>query len=104
MRGYTRQLGLDACMENLQLTLEASLKEHARTAASTPNYSQTTRDLVLQFVIQASQELFSIEDSLIQRAMILFDHCLGLLDPDSDDELLLYHLVSSIYLTLKVEN
>ena len=36
--------------------------------------------------------------------MIIFDNCLGKLDPDNEDEILLYHLIVCLYLNLKVEN
>ena len=35
--------------------------------------------------------------------MIIFDHSLGVLDPSIEDEILLYHLISCMYIIYKVE-
>lgn len=48
-------------------------------------------------------ELFRIEDTVVQRSMIIFDHSLGMLDPTIEDEILLYHLISCLYIIYKVE-
>lgn len=55
-------------------------------------------------VFQVGNNLFSIEDCLLQRAILIFDHCIGALIPNCEDSLLLYHIVAALYLTLKVEN
>ena len=34
----------------------------------------------------------------------MFDHCVGRIDPDNQDEILLYHLIACMYITFKVEN
>ena len=41
---------------------------------------------------------------MTQRTLIIFDNCLGKLDPDNEDEILLYHLIACLYMNLKVEN
>ena len=38
------------------------------------------------------------------RVLILFDHCVGRIDPGSEDEILLYHLIACMYIAFKVEN
>ena len=48
-------------------------------------------------------ELFRTEDEIVQRSMIIFDHSLGVLDPSIEDEILLYHLISCMYIIYKVE-
>ena len=40
----------------------------------------------------------------MHRALIIFDHCVSALDPESVDEILLYHLIVSFFIVLKVEN
>ena len=35
--------------------------------------------------------------------MLIFDQSLGILDPDVEDEILLYHLISCLYIIYKVE-
>ena len=45
-----------------------------------------------------------MRDSLMQRAVIVFDHCMAKLSPTGEDEVLLYQLVAALYLTIKVEN
>ena len=45
-----------------------------------------------------------IEDELVHRALIIFDNCISALDPESVDEILLYHLIVSFFIVLKVEN
>ena len=41
---------------------------------------------------------------MTQRTMIIFDNCLGKLDPDNEDEILIYHLIACLYINLKVES
>ena len=40
----------------------------------------------------------------MQRVLILFDHVAAALFPKSEDEIILYHVIAALYLTLKVEN
>ena len=58
----------------------------------------------LSVLIQVGNNLFSIEDCLLQRAVLIFDHSIGILMPECENSLLVYHLVAAVYLTLKVEN
>lgn len=44
------------------------------------------------------------EHALVQRILILFDHCISYLHSDQEDELMIYYLLSCMYLCLKVEN
>lgn len=45
-----------------------------------------------------------MEDSLIQRALLIFDNHVGKVLPDIEDETLLCHLLSCFYLCLKMED
>ena len=45
-----------------------------------------------------------IGDDLVHRALIIFDNCVSALDPETVDEILLYHLIVSFFIVLKVEN
>ena len=58
---------------------------------------------MLSFCTQICERLGQIEDSLIQRALVIFDLCSGALGLDSPDETIMYHLISILYLVLKVE-
>lgn len=58
----------------------------------------------MSFLHQAGETLFFMEDSLIQRALLIFDHHVGKVLPDTEDETLLFHLLSCLYLCLKVED
>ena len=35
--------------------------------------------------------------------MLILDHSLGMLDPTIEDEILLYHLITCLYIIMKVE-
>ena len=48
-------------------------------------------------MIQKVDKLFS------HRVLILFDHCIGRIDPDNQDEILLYHLIACMYICFKVD-
>ena len=37
------------------------------------------------------------------RVLILFDHCIGRIDPENEDEILLYHLIACMYICFKVD-
>lgn len=43
-------------------------------------------------------------DSLVQRLLIIFDHVIGILEPDGEDEILIYHLITCFFIVLKVES
>ena len=45
-----------------------------------------------------------IGDDLVHRALIIFDNCVSALDPGTVDEILLYHLIVSFFIVLKVED
>ena len=40
----------------------------------------------------------------MQRVLIIFDHVAGALFPTSENELVMYHLIATFYMTMKVEN
>ena len=42
-----------------------------------------------------------MEDSLVQRLLIMFDHCIGMLEPDGNDEILIYNLITCFFIFLK---
>ena len=44
-----------------------------------------------------------MDDSLVQRLLIFFDNCVGMLEPDGNDEILIYHLIACFFIVLKVE-
>ena len=44
-----------------------------------------------------------MDDSQVQRLIIVFDHCVGMLEPDGNDEILIYHLITCFFTVLKVE-
>ena len=48
--------------------------------------------------------IFGVEDSLTQRVIMLFDHSVSGLNHDSEDEILIYNLITCLYLCLKVES
>ena len=39
----------------------------------------------------------------MQRILFVFDHCVGRLESDGNDEILIYHLISCFFIVLKVE-
>jgi len=43
------------------------------------------------------------QDSQIQSIVVLFDHCMGYLDPENEDEILLYHLIACLYICFKTD-
>ena len=45
-----------------------------------------------------------MDNSLVQRLLVVFDHCIGLLDPEVNDETLIYHLIVCFFIVLKVES
>ena len=45
-----------------------------------------------------------MDELYVSRVLLLFDHCLGRIDPGSEDEILLYHLIACMYIAFKVEN
>ena len=55
------------------------------------------------FYVQACQNLHIEQDAQIQSVVALFDLCMGYLDPDNEDEILLYHLVACIYIYSKTD-
>ena len=56
------------------------------------------------FVLLQACENLEVEDSLKQRVVIQFDHCVGAMNPDCQDEILVYHLIACLYICLKTES
>lgn len=73
---FSYQFHADTARENLLFMLNASLKEHDKICRNAPTYSPVTRELVIRFIHEACDLIFEVEDSLTQRVIILFDHCL----------------------------
>jgi len=49
-------------------------------------------------------QIHKSEETLSQRAVIVFDHCMAKLDANNEDEIMIYHLISCLYILNKVES
>ena len=45
-----------------------------------------------------------MDDSQVQRLLVFYDHCVGMLEPEGNDEILIYHLLICFFIVLKVES
>ena len=48
-------------------------------------------------------QTLTLDDALLQQVVFIFDHSIAVNEPTCQNEVLIYHLITSFYLVLKVE-